>query len=200
MRKFDKIKNIQMANILVEQRYLEYKGLINEEVSTDLLMNKIPFLKRFELDPDSDSNFILFTYNKKVKDVEVSNQLFKNISVHLGDYGNESNIENFNVDVDFEIVLRFDNYGGTYDVNLIPNLLINVINKNEFNIPEKFKSFYVKLIEHYEIEYPNLIKKEFSLHTQINNNNLDEKITEINELLYKLSQKLDLKFGEFKLF
>jgi hypothetical protein len=79
-------------------------------------------------------------------------------------------------------------------------LLINVINKNEFNIPEKFKSFYVKLIEHYEIEYPNLIKKEFSLHTQINNNNLDEKITEINELLYKLSQKLDLKFGEFKLF
>lgn len=198
MRRFDKITNINKANILAEQRYFKLKGLINENISTDLLINKIPFLKRFELDPDSDSDFILFTYNKKVEGIEVSNQLFKNISIHLGDYGNESNIENFNVDVDFEIVLRFDNYGSGYEVNLIPTLIVKV--KNEINIPDRFKAFYEKLINHYEVGYPNLIKEKFSLHTQINNDNLDEKITEINKLLYKLSQQLDLKFGEFKLF
>ena len=30
MRRFDKIKNIRKANLLVEQRYLESKGLVNE--------------------------------------------------------------------------------------------------------------------------------------------------------------------------
>jgi hypothetical protein len=200
MRRFDKNKNIAKVNLLSEQRYLKSKGLLNEVVSelilsTDMLINKIPFLKRFTLDDDSDSDFILFTYEKHVKDVEVSNQLFNDIAVHYEEYG--VNIENFDVDVYFEIILRFDKNGYDYSVNLIPILQIKV--KNEINDYGRFKIFMEKLIQHYEVEYPNLIKDKFSLHTEINKQNFDDKITEINKLLYKLSQQLDLKFGEFNL-
>lgn len=42
MRRFDKLNNIRKANLLSEQRYLETKTLINENVTTlnDILNNK----------------------------------------------------------------------------------------------------------------------------------------------------------------
>jgi hypothetical protein len=112
----------------------------------------------------------------------------KSVSKRLAD----GFIENFDVDVYFEIILRFDKNGYDYSVNLIPILQIKV--KNEINDYGRFKIFMEKLIQHYEVEYPNLIKDKFSLHTEINKQNFDDKITEINKLLYKLSQQLDLKF------
>ena len=45
MRRFDKTKNMRKANLLAEQRYLTSKGLINEDVNSD-----IPDVIKLELD------------------------------------------------------------------------------------------------------------------------------------------------------
>ena len=41
MRRFDKNKNIAKANLIVEQRYLESKGLVNESWRSEYLVNVI---------------------------------------------------------------------------------------------------------------------------------------------------------------
>jgi len=45
MRRRDKSKNIQRANMLAEQRYLESKGLLTEAISGDLKDFAITALK-----------------------------------------------------------------------------------------------------------------------------------------------------------
>jgi hypothetical protein len=52
MRKFDKIKNIKKANLLSEQRYLESKGFLKENINTalDNLLKTADFDKLSEVD------------------------------------------------------------------------------------------------------------------------------------------------------
>jgi hypothetical protein len=64
MRKIDKLKNIQRANILAEQRYLMSKGLLNENLSNkeQAILNDI--LKEINNLQEADFNTVI----KKVKD------------------------------------------------------------------------------------------------------------------------------------
>jgi hypothetical protein len=98
MRRFDKIKNIRKANLLVEQRYLESKVLIKENNNMDIsllktLVAKYPNLVRYFENSSTGYRYV-FKINADETLVNKKGNLLPHYIIGIGTAYSDEPIEN----------------------------------------------------------------------------------------------------------